>query len=262
MKQIIKNKKKAIKINAVRPNGALKIQYETRLKALIFEMQKSVDYWVTAWYKKSPPKIVQDESPSKEINKKLNSLAKKWLNKFSYFANVYAPLFAKRTLSYTDKSFESKLKQAGFSISFEMTREQQDAIGAIIAENVKLIKTIPAEYFKEITFIVNNGFSLGRDLNYITTNLKARYPITQRRAEIIARDQCNKATSALNRIRQIELGIDKAIWVHSHAAKKPRPDHVAADGKEYDVNKGCLISGEYIYPGEKINCGCVSKSVI
>ncbi len=66
------------------------------------------------------------------------------------------------------------------------------------------------------------------------------------------------------RARYQELGITEAIWCHSAAGKEPRPSHVKA-GKEklrFDVNKGALIDGEYILPGEKINCRCFAKPVI
>ena len=33
-------------------------------------------------------------------------------------------------------------------------------------------------------------------------------------------------------------------------------------GKEFDIEKGCLIDGEYIQPGEEPNCGCTSEAII
>lgn len=102
----------------------------------------------------------------------------------------------------------------------------------------------------------------GRDLAQLTTDLQKEFGITQRRAAFIARDQNNKATASMNRARQDELGIAEAIWVHSGGGKHPRPHHVAANGKRYNVKEGMLIDGEYIFPGEKPNCRCISKSVI
>ena len=84
----------------------------------------------------------------------------------------------------------------------------------------------------------------------------------QRRAELIARDQSNKANAVVNRARQMELGITEAIWMHSHAGKTPRPDHFKANGTVYKIAEGCKISGEYIQPGEEINCRCTSRPVL
>ena len=80
--------------------------------------------------------------------------------------------------------------------------------------------------------------------------------------ELIARDQSNKANAVVSRARQLELGITDAIWMHSHAGKNPRKDHVAANGKRYKIAEGCLISGEYIQPGEEINCRCTSRPIL
>ena len=106
------------------------------------------------------------------------------------------------------------------------------------------------------------SYTQGRDLETMVKDLKALYPKASRRAVLIARDQSNKANSVVQRTRQMELGITEAIWMHSHAGKEPRPDHVAANGKRYKIAEGCLISGEYIQPGYEINCRCTSRPVL
>ncbi|ELZ1101181.1 TPA: phage head morphogenesis protein, partial [Escherichia coli] len=84
----------------------------------------------------------------------------------------------------------------------------------------------------------------------------------RRRAETIARDQNNKATAVIQSERQKKLGITKGIWRHSHAGKQPRPSHVKADGKEFDLDKGLYLDGEWVLPGEAINCRCTWSPVI
>jgi uncharacterized protein with gpF-like domain len=70
----------------------------------------------------------------------------------------------------------------------------------------------------------------------------------------------------MNRARQEELGITEAVWLHSHAGKKPRPTHLANHGKRYNVAEGWFDPDpkvrKHIWPGELINCRCVSKSVV
>lgn len=249
-------------VRPVRPNLGAEAAYRRRLKKQTKRMANSAEYWLAAWYKRWPPRLATDASPANEVSKRLQALAKKWQKRFNEFAVALAPLAAKEFLSTSDKAFAKALKNVGFTVSFKMTREQQDVMAAVIAENVNLIKSIPAEYFKDVNYIVTTGFTRGRDLNYITKEIKSRYGLTERRATLIARDQCNKATSAFNRARQLEINADTAQWVHTSSAKKPRPDHVAANGKEYNIKQGCLISGEYILPGQLINCGCISRTVI
>jgi SPP1 gp7 family putative phage head morphogenesis protein len=102
----------------------------------------------------------------------------------------------------------------------------------------------------------------GRDLSYLTDELQKRYGITRRRAALIARDQNNKATSVMQAARQQSLGITQGIWKHSHAGKEPRPSHVKADGKVFELSKGMYLDGKWVMPGEEINCRCTWSPVI
>jgi SPP1 gp7 family putative phage head morphogenesis protein len=114
----------------------------------------------------------------------------------------------------------------------------------------------------EVQGLVMRSVQVGRDASYLTDELTKRYGITQRRAELISRDQNNKATSVMNRARQLEIGITEAKWRHSHAGQHPRISHLEADGKVYSIAEGCKIDGEFIWPGEKINCRCTAKPIL
>jgi len=64
--------------------------------------------------------------------------------------------------------------------------------------------------------------------------------------------------------RQADLGIREAIWMHSHAGKKPRPEHVKMDGKTYNITKGMWDPHEkkWIFPGELINCRSTGRPIV
>ena len=102
----------------------------------------------------------------------------------------------------------------------------------------------------------------GRDLGTLAEELQAAHGVSKRRAAHIALDQNNKATSTVTRVRQKELGIKEAVWIHSGAGKHPRPEHVAFNGKKYDVEKGAYLEGKWTWPGFEINCRCTSRSII
>ena len=154
------------------------------------------------------------------------------------------------------------LKEAGWTVEFKMTPAVRDAFNASLEENVGLIRSIPEKYLQQVEGTVMRSYSAGRDLETMVKELKQLYPAASHRAELIARDQSNKANAVVNRARQMELGITEAIWMHSHAGKNPRPDHVAANGKRYNIAEGCKISGEFIQPGEEINCRCTSRAIL
>ena len=106
----------------------------------------------------------------------------------------------------------------------------------------------------------------GRDLGSLSKELQERYGVTERRAALIARTQNNMATSAMQRARQTELGIEEAIWMHSHAGVTPRKTHLANDGKRYNIATGWYDPDpkvrRHIWPSQIINCRCQSKPII
>ena len=246
---------------AVRPNEGVEARYRKRLRALIEQMSKSTEYWISAQYRAAPP-VAQDALPASEMDQRLKELSRRWIKKFKDEAKKWSTDFARQSINSTDSSFQQSLKDQGWAVNFKMTRGMSDIARAAVVENVSLIKSIPEQYFTQVEGIVMRGFTRGRDLAYITNELKSRYKVTSNRAAFIARDQSNKLTSSVIQQRREELGITRAIWVHTGAAKEPRKSHMAANGKEFDVKKGCLIDGKYIQPGEEINCGCISKSVL
>ena len=158
------------------------------------------------------------------------------------------------------------LRDAGIAIPFRITPEMRDIMDATVAENVALIRSIPQHYHTEVEVMVMQSVKAGRDLSQLSDNLEARYDITRRRAELIARDQNNKATASLNQARQVALGIEEGVWLHSHAGKEPRPTHVANNGKKFDIKKGWFDPDKrvrrHILPGELINCRCTWKAVV
>jgi uncharacterized protein with gpF-like domain len=97
---------------------------------------------------------------------------------------------------------------------------------------------------------------------YIYKEIIKDYGLTENQAALIASDQTKKFHEELLRQRRIEMGLYKAIWRHSGISIVPRKSHEEADGKVYDIRKGCKIDGEYIRPKEKIGCNCWEQAVI
>lgn len=254
---------------AVHANRGVEARYRRTLQALIKEMQNSVLYWLTAGYREEPPrmaravKVAQDaRSPSLKIKSVIDELSKRWIKRFGESAPIIAEAYLRGMFKTSDSAMRQALKDAGWSVEFKMTPAVRDAFNASLEENISLIKSIPQQYLQQVEGTVMRFYAAGRDLATMVKEIKQHYPPASDRAELIARDQSNKANAVVNRARQLQLGITRAVWLHSHAGKTPRPDHLAANGKEYDIAKGCKISGEYIQPGEKIGCRCTSRPVL
>lgn len=253
---------------AVHANRGVEANYRKALQRLIAEMHGSVEYWLTAAYRKDPPRMAalvtqaQDAAPSAKMKRVLDELAARWLSRFEDDAPKIAEAYLAGMFKATDSAMRQALKAAGWSVEFKMTPAMRDAFSAKLTENVGLIRSIPERYLQQVEGSVMRSYSAGRDLESMVKDIRALYPDASHRAELIARDQSNKANAVVNQARQMELGITEAVWMHSHAGKNPRADHVAANGKRYKVAEGCLISGEFVQPGEAVNCRCTSIAVL
>lgn len=249
-------------VNPARPNLGLEVAYREKLERLIERMNASVLWWIQAAYKQNTPEMAQDAVPAKALQTVLNRLRKQWQGEFDQAAPDVSAWFAGTSQRQTDRSFSASLKKAGFSVKFNMTPETRDILHATIGENVSLIKSISSEYFTDIEGMVMRSVSAGRDVGALAAEIEHTYGVTKRRAALISRDQNAKSTANVTRARQQQIGITRAIWVHSRGGRHPRPSHVAANGRKYLIAEGCEIDGEKIFPGTKINCKCVSRSIL
>jgi uncharacterized protein with gpF-like domain len=233
-------------LRPARPNVGMQALYRRRLTDLIAAMHQSVVARVRAVYAANTPEIAKDATTAEEPAPKL------------------AEWFGTKVEERSDAQLKAILGKGGFSVPLRQTPASRDILQSTIQQNVSLIRSIPADYFAEIEGLVMRSVQTGRDLATLTAELRARYGVTARRAALIARDQNNKATSAMQKARQLEIGITRGIWIHSGGGKRPRPKHVAVDGVEFDLSEGLRVGdkGQYVMPGEEIECKCVWRPVV
>jgi len=250
----------------VHPNKGIEAELRKTLDKLIAEMHKSVLYWLQAAYRKNPPELAQDASPAKTLQAAMKKLSKRWEDRFKDAAPKLASYYATKISKRVDGRLEKILGDAGFSIKFTMSKEMNDAMQATVGEQVGLIKSIAEHHLNEVEGLVMRSVTAGRDLKYLTDQLQKRYDITRRRAKFIARDQVEKATATITRVRQQSAGIKEAIWRHSGGGRHPREEHVrwGREKKTYDIAKGMWseVDKERVWPGGPINCRCVSRAIV
>lgn len=237
---------------------------------MVDEMHRSLMYWITAQYRANSPQMAgdagyesfRDGSPANAMRRAMHRMSRRWLKAFEKGSEDLSRYFVAKASGATDLQLRQILKKAGFTVEFKTTEGVNNAMQAAIGENVSLIRSIASEHLTQVEGAVMRSMQAGRDLEALSEELRARYGVTKRRAALISRDQSNKMTAVINKARQKELGITQAVWMHSHAGKHPRPSHVAANGKTYDIDKGMYLDGEWVLPGQAINCRCTSKAVI
>lgn len=249
-------------LKPVRPNVGFELNYRRRLWGLIDFMHADVRRAIAQAFEMGT--IATDAAPPAPLLQAvMRRLANRWNAQFDRLAQDLAAYFVRGAAERADGALESILRKNGFTVPMRLTPAVRDALEAMTAENVSLIKSIASEYLTQIEGHVMRSASVGRDLHQLSRQLQHQYGVTRRRAALIARDQNNKATAVIVRERQNALGV-KAIWVHSGGGKTPRPTHVAMSGKEYDPKEGWWDPAvqQRIWPGTLINCRCVSRSVI
>ena len=202
--------------------------------------------------------------PNTRLNAALKRWGDKWSKKFDKAADRIAKQFASKSFTSFQASMKSELSKANFTVRFAPTRASLAAFQATVSENVALIKSIQQQYHTKVQGDVWRAVTRGSDLSKLSTDLRSTYEITTKRAALIARDQNAKAKATIENTRRQELGITQAIWQHSSAGKEPRPTHVAMNGKVFDLKQGMYDAdeGEWILPGQLINCRCTSRAII
>ena len=253
-------------LRAIRPNAGIRAKYRRRLEKELDAMRDSVSYWLEAAYRQQENRIVGDASPVHAILSRFDRDMRRWLKRWDLLAAWLSKSFIGQGRRKVDSSLEQAYKAAGFTVKFQPARSLNTVTEALISWNVGLIKSIPRRYLEEVRGIVTSGVSMGRDLHYITEELNNRYDITRRRAAMIARDQSDKATTAILRTRDEQMGVTEGIWVHLPGAHSSRPTHKAMNGVKFKLSEGLYDDAKgvkrYVLPAELPNCRCSYRRII
>lgn len=203
-------------------------------------------------------------SPTKALQAALARWGQQTIQRFDLMAETIADNFAKKNQQATQTAMMAQLKKVGFTVPFKPTLESMEAYRVVAAENVALIKSIPRKMHAAVEARVWEAVRNGSDLNTLSKQLRKEFGSTRKRAALIARDQNAKAKATIERVRQLEIGITRAIWMHSSAGKEPRPTHVRMNGKPYSISKGFYDTdeSEWVHPGQLINCRCTMRPII
>lgn len=149
----------------------------------------------------------------------------------------------------------------------------------IQADIMKTLQAVPE--FSETDWLTIHPAAVqavadGMNLHVLFQAIMARniQGVTKGRAGEISRWVTSRAMALIKRNQQVELGITRAVWVHSGAPCQINPRHPSeddikqdaahreVDGKEYDLAVGMILNGHWTLPGRDKGCKCSSKSVM
>lgn len=229
-------------------NAALQQKYIRSLKKLVKDMTDGVKKDILKlfhgdladdYFEHQEEVMAMDASFGSRARILMNALMKKYTLLFDKNARILSNKMVDETLKLSEINLKSSLKQlsGGLSLKTGLVPEgMTDVISATIAENVSLIRSIPEEYFKQITGSVMRSITTGRGLADLEPEISKYAGQTERRAKNIALDQTRKAFNSVNKQRMQAIGVKQFEWVHSGSSQRPRDSHIKINGEIFSFD--------------------------
>lgn len=259
-------------LRAVNPNPGIRAAYRRSLRAMVRAMREDYQRRLAELYAELEPRIAGDakwRSPLDRLQDVLGKLSNKWAGRFASFAERLVPSVFKGVFKRVVKSRTQTLQNAGVKAPLLKDLSLKDRVmdkrvQTLIEANVALIKTIPQDCHDRVLKMVTNAVATGQTEKELTAGIFKAFAVTERRANVIARDQILKATQSIAQATDKEIGITEGVWIHVPGRKSSRPTHVKMDGKKFQLGTGLWDSevNRWVVPGELILCACRYRSVI
>lgn len=140
-------------------------------------------------------------------------------------------------------------------------RPQDTGAAEYIAEaraaNIELMEAAGRDYLEDVQSVLEDPDTFGLRVEQLRDRLLERADVSKSRAALIARDQTLKLNGALNRVRQVNAGVEKYTWSTSHD-ERVRESHAELDGEVFSWD----APPEPGHPGEDFQCRCVAIPVL
>lgn len=271
--------------NALLPSVTIEAEYRREIRVIILAMHKAVVALMEKGFAQEPEfghamdaKIpVSFQYQSKDLQTRFDKILER-------AGRIAAMRFLEKQTKYAARSFIRSIlplvESAEGSLMLKgSVIEPVNAVYAeqVVAENVKLIRSIGSKYFDRIQKQVVSSLSQGGGgQKQVFDDLMKIKGVAERQAKLIARDQNAKIHGQLTVERMKAGGITKAKWIHSSAGKKPREYHKTKwdghseppnglDGYIFEIGKPLVVdpkTGETGLPSSLVNCRCVAIPVI
>lgn len=252
--QIVKNSKKS------------EVRYRKELNALIVKMNETVRNQLAPALFALEREYIAD-GYAEDLAKIMDNMELNF-NGINREAQIIATSFVSSVATVNKERFYRAMNSVvGIDLSRAIQNEDlTNVLQSATRANVKLIRTIPAEYFSQIEQIVYNGTTKGNNARSMIDQIlgvknQAGQSTTSKkafnRAKLIARDQTAKLNATITQQRNEKLGIEEYMWVTSRD-ERVRATHKANDGKIFRWDSPPPTG----HPTEEINCRCFAKSII
>lgn len=250
------------------PNRSERAKYQRELQAIVKGLQDATRNELFSVLKRLEADYTQktitsdaaiNDAYAGEINKVIRSMSNR-ARRVSEVSENIASEWANGVDSKQRAQFYNSIKR---TIGVDLNGIVQepglrDTLDSRIATNVSLINSLPDEYYKKISTIVNDMTSNKNPSNSIIKELRKVGIQTQSRAKLIARDQTQKLNATITQTRQEALGIEEYEWSTS-GDERVRKTHADNNGKIFRWDSPPAKTG---HPGDDIQCRCVPLPII
>lgn len=256
----------------LKPSAGVAQRYNRELDKTIGRMRKD--------YEKEVGKVLSpgaragvDVSLASRSRIVLNELARKWSAEF----NKILDALTDKMILQVNRTSKAQLGQSlrelsgGLTVKTpELPKGLEDKVKAAIAENTRLIKSIPASYHDKVSGTVMRSIQEGgagaREIySMAMKNITKEGINIQKRASLIARTETAKLSTMMQTERLKSVGVTKVRWHHSHGGAEPRELHQRYDGQIFDLDDPPIIderTGARGWGGMLPNCRCYIVPVV
>jgi SPP1 gp7 family putative phage head morphogenesis protein len=162
--------------------------------------------------------------------------------------------FAARTSQHQREQLARQVRAALGIDVFMADRSIGAMLDGFVAENVALIKSIPAEIVSKTERAVTRGIQAGTLVRDLTAEIDDIVDGGKKRARLIARDQVGKLNGQINEARQKEMGVDRYTW-RTVNDQRVRDEHAERNGEAFRWDS----PPDDGHPGQPVQCRCYAE---
>lgn len=261
-----------LKGSTLRQSPSAAMRYAARLRVLVDRMIRETEREILKLFE-SPVAVESHVTTDASIASQSRILMNGLMTRFEVLFSQQAKPLSERMVSEVETNSATGLKTSLTEMSGQVKLKTDmlksgpvaEIAKASVAENVALIKSIPAEYLGKVNGAVMRSITTGNGLQDLQPFLKKQKGMTERRATLIAEDQTRKVYNSINAGRMKAVGVGKFEWIHTGGSQKPRQDHIDMSGEIYSFDDLPVIdqkTGERGIPGQVPNCRCTMRPVV
>jgi len=194
------------------------------------------------------------ESQISDFDKKVDKVINK--------AGGISAVSHKQMYSYYSKALELSVNQANFAVDLQQYYYGDKTMLKFLQDNTTDYIT---KYGEDISLWlkdeIRTNYLQGGSYTNLVKQIKERIPVDTRKAKTIARNETGTFVGTMNKKRADDLGIEDGEWI-AVGDSRTRQSHKKANGKQFKIEQGLKIDGEFTQPALPINCRCSLKWVI